>query len=138
MQDAAKYLEKIQQNKIRIAQLNAQYNEIEERIIFMPGIDYSKDRVQTSPANVLPAQVAAALDEQNRLAEQMKKLGEEIYIRIQQIQKMENQYHADLLFAQYVKGLRLKDVAAELGLSYGYVRQIKGEALKAFAERYLA
>lgn len=137
MQKAAKYLEQIQKNKIRIAQLNAQYNEIEERMVWLRGIDYSKDRVQTSVSNVLPAQVAAAIDEQNHLAEQMKQLGAEIYHRIQQIQGMDKPYHADLLFAQYVKGMSLKDLAAEIGLSYGYVRQIKGEALQAFEEKYL-
>ena len=48
---AKEYLSQIRRQDIKIGQRIRQLQQMRDRITFMPGIDYAKDRVQSTPTS---------------------------------------------------------------------------------------
>lgn len=97
-------------------------------------IDYSKDRVQTSPQNAQENRVCKYVDLD---AEINREIDEFIDIKhriTKEIQELNVDYYIKILFKVYVQYKTVKDAANEIGLSYQYVRDLHKKALKAFEE----
>ena len=97
-------------------------------------IDYSKDRVQTSPQNAQENRICKYVDLD---AEINKEIDEFVDIKhrvTKEIQELNVDYYIKILFKVYVQYKTVKDAANEIGLSYQYVRDLHKKALKAFEE----
>lgn len=133
---AKQYLRKIQWYEIKIEQRKFQLKGLYEDIDYLRGIDYSIDKVQTSPRDAMAEKVIRV---QQLREEIVQKIADYEAARdeiIAQIQNVSNIAHSALLFKRYVERKKFELIAVEMAYNYAYTRSIHGEALKAFAEQF--
>lgn len=133
-----KYLMQIQKLNVLIDQ---RLKEQEELRYFdgVAGIDYAKDKVQTSPKGEAPyvraieriidldKEIDALIDEyvdlKNKIIGEIQTLSKSVYIQI--------------LYKKYVEFKRLEVIAVEMNYSYDYIKHQHGYALQEFGRKYL-
>ena len=134
---ARRYLEQIQEFDIYINQDLERLEEMKVNACSTGAIDYSKDRVQTSPSgDTLCKQVTnyvAFNDEINAEIDRFSDAKEQI---IKQIRGLHNARYSQVLFKVYVQFKSLKVASGEMGMSYQYVRNLHKAALTKFEETY--
>lgn len=134
--NAKEYLMQIRRIDLSIRQKIKEYELRRESRVLVSGIDYDRDRVQTSPSNVgftRESEILADMDADIRknildLMDRKDKI-------IGQIQQMGRAEYADVLFKRYVEYKNMDEIATEMGYSYHWTCHIHGEALKEF-EKY--
>jgi hypothetical protein len=136
---AKDYLNQIQSNKERIRQLKIIKEHIHINYTGISAIDYSGDKVQSTPHDVM-------FDKGCELLEDIEKIDKEIRQRVEANTKiaLEIQYlngddykYSTILFERYYVGKSLADISKSMYLDYKYVCQLHGEALRQFAQQYL-
>ena len=135
---AKEYLNQIKSLKLSISYKRDEITQMYDEILSVSGIDYSKDRVDTS------TQAGAAFERTaNLIADREKELHELVErmeltrIRIEkQIEAMEDETYKMILRRRYVQEWQLYDIAKDLNYSYDWIRHVHADALKAFDERY--
>lgn len=78
--------------------------------------------------------MAASIDE--KIEKEISLLWKKQDEMIRQIQGMHNAKYMQLLFKVYVQEKSIKETAAEMGMTYQYVRNLHKKALAAFGEMY--
>lgn len=125
---------KIDQKKFQLKGMVGSYN-------YISGIDYARDKVQTSPHDSLAEQVVRELSKiektRKRIIDMIGRFEEQRALIIDQIQNMEKPEHSALLFKVYVEYKDLFVTALEMDYSYRYVVNMHGLALQAFERQYL-
>ena len=117
---AKEYLQQLQRLDTMINQKIKELGDLRLMSQSVGGIDYSKERVQSSPSGDAPF-VKPVL--------RMIELEHEI---INQIQALQNPKHIDILYKHYVEFKRLEIVAVEMNFTYQYIVELHGTALKEF------
>ena len=133
------YLNQIQSNKERIRQLNVIKDTIHINYDGISAIDYSGDKVQSSPHDVMfekGCEMLEKIEEINAEIIKRTNTNTRIGIEIQQMIADDIKYNT-ILFERYFVGNTLADVAKNLYLDYKYVCQLHGEALRQFTAQYL-
>ena len=101
------------------------------------GIDYSRERVQTShsgdPLGGLVTRYVALNEEINAEIDEFAAIRHRV---IKEIQSLNNGDYIRVLFKMYVQYKSLKVIAGEMGRSYSYVRETHNKALTEFENRY--
>lgn len=97
-------------------------------------IDYSKDRVQTSPQNAQENRICRYVDLDAEINREIDEFVDIKHRVTKEIQELNVDYYIKILFKVYVQYKTVKDAANEIGLSYQYVRDLHKKALKAFEE----
>ena len=137
---AKTYLRKIKWDEIKIQQRKVQLRSVGHGYNYIQGLDYSRDKVQTSPHDTLGDMVARAMDQENNLAAKIirniRTLEDEIDLIVDQLQAMEKPEHGTLLFKIYVEHKDLLIVAQEMNYAYQTVANMHGAALQAFSVQY--
>ena len=100
------------------------------------GISYDKDKVQSSPEDMMPDMIAGliTLEEKNE-----RKRDELVYmldIISRQIDGMDDVLDKKILYKRYVKGMSLLSIAKEMSYSYDHIRHRHGVALQKFGQKY--
>ena len=132
--NAKEYLMQIRRIDLSIRQKIKEYELRCKSRVLVSGIDYDKDRVQTSPSNVgftRESEILADMDADIRksildLMDRKDKI-------IGQIQKIDRIEYAEILFKRYVEYKSFKDIMTEMHLSYYRVCHLHGEALLEFS-----
>ena len=135
--NAKRYLNQLDQLSGMILRTKELIEELRATKRSAGAIRYDRPRVQTSPADSM-ARYAARLDELER--KELKLLAEyhAKFILIQdQISGIGNDLYAKVLSLRYLDRMRLFEIADELGYTESYIRNVHGQALKAFALKYL-
>ena len=134
---AKAYLQQIYRLKIKIEQKAQQLEELKASASGFKAIDYSADKVQTSPSDRMADVVGRFAD----LEETINHLiGEYLYKKdfiIMQIQLLEDTRYVDLLYRRYVLFMPFRTIAKELNYDYKYCCRLHGKALRAFEKTYL-
>lgn len=100
-------------------------------------IRYDKERVQASPERDKMAEYMVKLDEAESKAQRRSEAYFNKYMTIRaQIEIISPQIYADLLFYRYIKGMKLEQIADELGYTPGWIRTIHGRALLEFGRMF--
>ncbi len=97
------------------------------------GIDYSRDKIQTSPDADRFADTFAKIFKAEEDLKQMKE--EFVLFRVKvidMIQKVPEKKHREVLNHVYLDYKSLKECADLMGFSYDYVRELHSEGLKSF------
>lgn len=135
---AKEYLKEIKKIDVAIDQKQIEYETLKGSRTYVGGMDYSAERVQTSPDGSGFTRIS------DRLADMQKEINDEIdqwhdmrHERIRQIQALSKVEYVDILFRKYVQYQSLETIASELGFSYNYTCNLHGEALQAFTEKFL-
>lgn len=136
---AKEYLQQIRKIEVCINQKMRELSSLQNNLIGIKGIDYSKERVQSggyiSEAGYA-GQVNKFIDMQIQLDVDINNLIDEKYEITKMIQSLDGSKHIELLIKVYVDGKGLITIAKEMGYSYQYVRRMHGEALVSFERSY--
>lgn len=132
------YLQQIQKLDVMINQKTAEKSEL-RKFDGVLGIDYSGDKVQSSPKGDAPftKSVERIIDlekEIDDMIDQYVNFKDQI---INEIQSLSNVTYIEILYKRYIKYKRLEVIAVELGYSYQYVRVMHGYALQEFEKAVL-
>lgn len=103
------------------------------------GIDYSKERVQTSPSGDAPFvhAVHKIIELEKEINAEIDKFVDEKHTIINQIQGLTKVTHIQLLFKRYVEYKNFETIAIEMNFTYQYVIELHGYALQEFEKTYL-
>ena len=131
---AKDYLGQIHKLDMRIGQRITELNQMRERLSIVTGIDYSKDRIQSTPTsgNKQIEEIVDCVNEILEMIDEETKLKHRI---IAEIQILDNALYADILFRRYVECLSFERIACDMGYAYNYVLNIHGRALQSFSEK---
>lgn len=133
---AKEYLMQIKRMDIHIGQRITQLNQMREGMALIAGIDYSKDRIQTSPTSG-NGRIEAIIDLESKI---MHMVEDELRLKnkiIGEIQTLENPLYVDILFRRYVDCLSFERIACDMGYAYNYICNAHGKALAAFEKKYV-
>ncbi len=135
---AKEYLKQLQRLDTVINQKIKELSDLRLRLTSVGGVEYSKERVQTSPS--VDAAFAKLLE---RIADLEEEINAEIdrfidekHKIINQIQGLKKSKYIEILYKHYVEFKRLEIVAVEMNFTYQYVIELHGYALKDFQTTY--
>ena len=101
------------------------------------GIDYSDERVQTSPSgDSLCRQVTNYVAFDDEINAEIDRLVDAKTLIMKQIRGMHNNYFNQILFKVYVQFKSVKQASKEMKKSYNYTVELHNKALAAFEETY--
>lgn len=135
---AKEYLKEIRKMDVSIDQKQIEYDTLKCSRTYVGGMDYSAERVQTSPDGAGFTRISDRLtDLQREIDEEIDRWHDMRHERINQIQQLSKTEYVDILFRRYVRYQSLETIASELGFSYNYTCNLHGEALQEFTEKFL-
>ena len=133
--------EYLQQLPVLDMKINLKLQELEAlkvKLIGVGGVDYSNDRVQTSPQNA--ANFTEILHNiecfENEINTDIDKLVNKRHCIINQINELQNVQYIEILYKRYVEYKDLKKIAKEMEYTYDYIRKIHVKALQNFEKRH--
>ena len=131
---AKEYLQQLQRLDTVINQKIKEVHDLRLQTQGIGGLDYSKERVQSSPSGDAPfvKPICRIIDLEAEINAEIDKFVDEKYKIINQIQALQNPKHIDILYKHYVEFKRLEIVAVEMNFTYQYIVELHGTALKEF------
>lgn len=135
---AKECLKEIKKLDISINQKQVEFNTLKKNRIYIGGMDYSEERVQTSPDGTGFTRISDKLmDMQKEINAEINKWNNMRHERIGQIQRLSRIEYSELLFKKYVEYKSLEQIACEMGFTYNYTCNLHGQALKEFHGKFL-
>lgn len=131
---AKQYLDQLRVIDTKINQKMEELADLMTAATSTGAIDYSKDRVQTSPQNAQENRICKYVDLDAEINREIDEFVDIKHMVTKEIQELNVDYYIKILFKVYVQYKTVKDAANEIGLSYQYVRDLHKKALKAFEE----
>lgn len=131
---AKEYLQQLQRLDTMINQKIKELGDLRLMSQSGGGIDYSKERVQSSPSGDAPfvKPVLRMIELEQEINAEIDRFVDEKHEIINQIQALQNPKHIDILYKHYVEFKRLEIVAVEMNFTYQYIVELHGTALKEF------
>lgn len=135
---AKEYLQQLQRLDTVINQKIKEVDDLRLKSRSVGSIDYSKERVQTSPSGDAPfvKLIGRIIDLEAEINAEIDAFADEKYRIINQIQGLKNSKYIEILYKHYVEFKRLEVVAVEMNFTYQYVVELHGYALKDFQTTY--
>lgn len=133
---AKEYLQQVRLADVKMLQRINQLKEVRASISYISGIDYSKDRVQTTP-QAGNKQIEKLVDleaEVNNIIDETVAAKHKI---ISEIQSLDNADYIQLLYKRYIEYKPFETIASEMYLSYYRICHLHGDALKEFQQKVL-
>ena len=127
--DAKDYLREIKYKQQYLQRLRERRKALHLDVSF-GGIDYSADRIQTTPKNKLEEAAIRLSDCMEELDEKISEVSLEIDDRISSIERLSDEIHRNVLFKRYAEDKTFEQISVELGYAYNYTCNIHGDALK--------
>lgn len=136
---AKEYLQQIRQCEIFIKQRQRELEQLKDSRTFISGIDYGKDRVQTSFTGGTSQNKTSEdiVDLENEIEENINKMNSLRHDIIDKIQKMKDIRYSELLFLKYVEGMDLGNISIRMNYEYKWCCELHTRALDEFAECFL-
>jgi hypothetical protein len=136
---AREYLQQLQKLNMLINQKTNELEDLHALSTSVSGVDYSKDRVQTSTSADAPfvkiINKIITIDEE--VKEEIDSLARKKHKIINQIQALNNPKYIEILYKHYVEFKRLEVVAVEMNYSIRNIYFIHRKALQIFQSKYL-
>lgn len=135
---AKEYLQQLQRLDTVINQKIKELDDLRLKSRSTGSIDYSKERVQTSPSGDAPfvKLIGRIVDLEAEINAEIDAFIDEKHKIINQIQGLKNSKYIEILYKHYVEFKRLEVVAVEMNFTYQYVVELHGYALKDFQTTY--
>lgn len=136
---AKEYLQQLQRLDTVINQKIKEVHDLRLQAQSTGGIDYSKERVQTSPSGDAPfvKPICRIIDLEAEINAEIDKFVDEKHKIINQIQGLKNSDYIALLFKRYVEFKSLEKICVEMNFSYDYIKHLHGYALQDFEDKIL-
>ena len=129
MINAKEYLREIKVKRNQLKRFKDRRSSLHLDVSF-GGIDYSADRVQSTPQNKLENAMIKLSDRMAYLDRKIAELSVEIDDRINSIEAIQNGSYRDILFKHYAEYKSFEQISVEMGYVYNYTCNLHGEALK--------
>lgn len=135
---AKEYLQQLQRLDTVINQKIKEVHDLLLQAQSTGGLDYSKERVQSSPSGDAPfvKPIYRIIDLEAEINAEIDKFIDEKHKIINQIQSLKNSDYISLLFKRYVEFKKFETIAVEMNFTYQYVLNMHGYALKEFESVY--
>lgn len=133
---AKEYLNQLRALDIKIKQRTAQLKELKASTEMLSGIDYSKDRVQSSPDDALCSAVSRCLDIEADIVRKKAEFEVMKNTIIGQIQGLDDARYIDILHRRYVERESWEQISDGMCCSYRHANRLHGWALRAFERKY--
>lgn len=135
---AKEYLHEIKKMDVAIDQKQIEFDTLKKNRTYIGGMDYSEDRVQTSPDGSGFTRISDKLtDMQREINDDIDHWHDLRHERISQIQCLSRVEYSQVLFKKYVEYKSLEQISCEMGFVYNYTCNLHGQALKEFHEKFL-
>lgn len=136
---AKEYLQQLQRLDTVINQKIKEVQDLRLQAQGTGGLDYSKERVQSSPSGDAPfvKPICRIIDLEAEINAEIDKFVDEKHKIINQIQGLKNSDYISLLFKRYVEFKSLEKICVEMNFSYDYIKHLHGYALQDFEDRIL-
>lgn len=136
---AKEYLLRLQRLDTVINQKIKELGDLRTMSVSAGGIDYSKERVQTSPSGDAPfvRTIHRIVDLEEEINREIDRYVDEKHEIINQIQGLTDTRYIDLLFKRYVEFKKFETIAVEMNFTYQYAIELHGHALQDFEKTYL-
>ena len=136
---AKEYLQQLKRLDILIKQKNKEVDNLRLKSKSTSSIDYSKEKVQTSPSGEASfvKLIGRIVDLETEISQEINIFVEEKHKIINQIQKLNNADYIRLLYKRYVEYKSLERICVEMDFSYDYIKHLHGCALKDFEDKFL-
>ena len=133
---AKEYLQQLQRLDTVINQKIKEVQALRVQARSTGGLDYSKERVQSSPSGDAPfvKPICRIIDLEAEINAEIDRFVDEKHKIINQIQGLKNSDYIRLLFKRYVEFKSLERICVEMNFSYDYIKHLHGYALKDFEE----
>lgn len=135
---AKEYLQQLQRLDTVINQKIKEVDDLRTMSVSAGGIDYSKERVQSSPSGDAPfvRVINRIVDLEEEINREIDAFVDEKHKVINQIQGLKDSRYIEVLYKHYVEFKRLEVVAVEMNFTYQYTRELHGCALQDFERTY--
>ncbi len=136
---AKEYLQQLKRLDIVIKQKSKEVDDLHLKSKSIGSIDYSKERVQTSPSGEASfvKLIGRIVDLEAEISQEINNFIDEKHKIINQIQKLNNTDYIRLLYKRYVEYKSLEHICVEMDFSYDYIKHLHGCALKDFEDKIL-
>lgn len=131
------YLNQIRCLDEKLRHRKQQIEEIRTKCESISGIDYSKDRVQTSNGNGQEKILVKYLDMVKELEADLLLFRIKQTNIIREIEELSDERYMRLLYSRYVQYKSLEQIAVEMNYNYFYIKHIHGEALEQFRKEVM-
>ena len=128
IRDVKEYLKEIKYKQQYLQRLRKRRASLHLDVSF-GGIDYSADRIQSTPKNKLEEAMVKLSDRLERIDNNIAKVSIEIDDRISSIEKLSNDTSQSILFKRYVEDNSFEEISVEMGYVYNYTCNLHGDAL---------
>ena len=128
IRDVKEYLKEIKYKQQYLQRLRKRRASLHLDVSF-GGIDYSSDRIQSTPKNKLEEAMVKLSDRLERIDNNIAKVSIEIDDRISSIEKLSNDTYKSILFKRYVEDKSFEEISVEMGYVYNYTCNLHGDAL---------
>lgn len=128
IRDVKEYLKEIKYKQQYLQRLRKRRASLHLDVSF-GGIDYSADRIQSTPKNKLEEAMVKLSDRLERIDNNIAKVSIEIDDRISSIEKLSNDTYKSILFKRYVEDKSFEEISVEMGYVYNYTCNLHGDAL---------
>jgi len=128
MINAKQYLRDIKHMRRRLDRLRQRRANLHLDVSF-GGINYSADRVQSTPKNKIEEAMVRLSERMEALDNDIATLSIDIDDRINSIEKLNNDTHKSVLYKRYVENKTFEEISVEMGYVYNYTCNLHGEAL---------
>ena len=133
MSNAKEYLNGIKYKRRQLDRFKQRRADLHLDVSF-GGIDYSADRVQSTPQNKMENAMIKLSERMAYLDRRILELSIEIDDRLSSIESLENGTYRDILFKHYAEYKSFEQISVEMGYAYNYICNIHGEALKELSQ----
>ena len=131
--NAKEYLNGIKYKRRQLDRFKQRREDLHIDVSF-GGIDYSADRVQSTPENKLEKAAVKLSERLQYLDRKIMELSVEIDDRLNSIESLDNGAYRDVLFKRYSEYKSFEEISVEIGYAYNYTCNIHGEALKELSQ----
>lgn len=136
---AKEYLQQLQRLDTVINQKIEELGDLRLKSQSTGSIDYSKERVQTSPSGDAPfvKLIGRIIELEEEINAEIDRFVDEKHRIINEIQGLKDANHISLLYKRYVEFKKFEIIAVEMNYTYRYVLNMHGYALKDFEEQII-
>lgn len=136
---AKEYLQQLKKLDIMINQKTKELEELRIKARSINSVDYSKERVQSSPSTDAPfvKNIEKITDLENEINCEIDNFVDKKHEIIQQIQGLKNSKYIEVLYKRYVEYKRFEVIAKEMYYSCDYIKHLHGYALSEFEKQLL-
>jgi len=128
VRDVKEYLKEIKYKQQYLQRLRKRRASLHLDVSF-GGIDYSADRIQSTPKNKLEEAMVKLSDRLERIDNDIAKVTLEIDDRVKSIEMLPNDTYKNILFKRYVEDKSFEEISVELQYAYNYTCTLHGDAL---------